>query len=99
MQEKLEKKVDILLLIAVWSLCYTIIWPDGIGLRFTKAIIFKKFLNALNSTISFTLLQGCLSGNSSKPTKPILDIATPYGITDLFQKVAKGTVYRLDSKI
>ena len=52
----------------------------------------------MNSTIRFTLLQGCLSGNSSKPTKPILDIATPYGITDLFQKVAKGQILKAYEK-
>ena len=41
---------------------------------------------------SVQYLQGCVSGNSSKPTKPILDIATPYGITELFQQVAKGQI-------
>ena len=58
----------------------------------------KKNQSTLNSTIRFTLLQGCLSGNSSKPTKPILDIATPYGITDLFQKVAKGQILKAYEK-
>ena len=44
-------------------------------------------------------MQGCLSGNSSRgPTKPILDIATPYGITDLFQKVAKGQILKAYEK-